>query len=52
HDRLSAYEQHGLTIEAALRNEFRHGSIALQSGEALTGAQRFAAGEGRHGKFT
>lgn len=52
HDRLSAYEQHGLTIEAALRNEFRHGSIALQSGEALTGAQRFAAGEGRHGKLT
>ncbi|GBD25577.1 Carnitinyl-CoA dehydratase [bacterium HR30] len=51
HDRLSAYEQDGLTVEAALRNEFRHGWISLESGEAVAGAQRFASGEGRHGKF-
>ncbi|MGK8501540.1 hypothetical protein [Nocardia asiatica] len=41
-------EQEGLTEEAALRNEFRHGLTALAGG-ALDGAQRFAAGAGRHG---
>lgn len=51
HDRLSAYEQEGLTLEVALQNEFRHGWVSLQSGEAAAGAQRFAEGEGRHGTF-
>jgi enoyl-CoA hydratase len=50
HDRLSAYEQHDLPLEQALANELRHGLVALEH-EALAGAERFAAGEGRHGAF-
>ncbi|MGN6190062.1 MAG: crotonase/enoyl-CoA hydratase family protein [Conexibacter sp.] len=50
HDRLSAYEQHELPLEQALANELRHGLVALER-EALPGAARFAAGEGRHGAF-
>jgi len=50
HDRLSAYEQHDLALEEALANELRHGLVALEH-EALGGANRFAAGEGRHGAF-
>ncbi|MBF6330549.1 crotonase/enoyl-CoA hydratase family protein [Nocardia transvalensis] len=50
-DRLSALEQWGLEEEPAIRNEFRHGLTALSDAEgALAGAQRFAAGEGRHGR--
>ncbi|MFD0366109.1 crotonase/enoyl-CoA hydratase family protein [Nocardia sp. GCM10030253] len=47
-DRMSMLEQDGLEEEAAIRNEFRHGMTALTDG-ALEGAQRFAAGAGRHG---
>ena len=43
HDRLSCHEQWGLTLEDALRNEFRHGQASLAAGEALAGAARFAA---------
>jgi enoyl-CoA hydratase len=50
HDRLSAYEQHDLPLDEALANELRHGIVALEH-EALGGAARFAAGEGRHGAF-
>jgi enoyl-CoA hydratase/carnithine racemase len=50
-DRLSAYEQAGLPTAAALGNEFRRGLEVIRSGETLTGAQRFAAGAGRHGRF-
>ena len=50
-DRLSAYEQAGLSLESALRNEFCHGWRVLESGESLSGAQRFAQGAGRHGSF-
>jgi enoyl-CoA hydratase len=50
-DRLSAYEQGGLSLEAALRNEFRRGLEVIRSGETVAGAQRFAAGAGRHGRF-
>jgi enoyl-CoA hydratase len=50
HDRLSAYEQHDLPLDEALANELRHGMVALEH-EALPGAARFAAGEGRHGAF-
>lgn len=46
-DRLSAYEQHDLDLDAALANELRHGLAALAEGVA--GAGRFAAGAGRHG---
>jgi enoyl-CoA hydratase len=50
-DRLSAYEQGGLTVANALRNEFRRGMEVIQSGETRAGAQRFASGAGRHGSF-
>ncbi len=50
-DRLSSYEQWGLEIGDALRNEYRRGWTVLESNEAREGATRFAAGEGRHGKF-
>jgi len=49
HDRLSAYEQDGLTLDAALRNEFAHGQTTLASGEFSAGATRFAQGAGRGG---
>jgi len=49
HDRLSAYEQDGLTLDAALRNEFAHGQATLASGEFSAGAARFAQGAGRGG---
>jgi len=50
-DRLSAYEQHGMDLEEALRNEYKHGIATIQSGETLEGATRFAEGKGRHGSF-
>jgi enoyl-CoA hydratase len=49
-DRMSAYEQHDLSLQDALANEFNHGLKALQAG-AQSGAARFAGGEGRHGSF-
>lgn len=49
-DRLSVYEQAGLPLEEALRNEFARGEISLAAG-AVAGAQRFADGAGRHGAF-
>ena len=48
HDRLSAYEQADLALDAALANELRRGLASLEAG-AREGAERFAAGEGRHG---
>ena len=50
-DRLSAYEQWGLSLEAALANEFARGMTVIGSGETASGANRFAAGRGRHGDF-
>lgn len=50
HDRLSAYEQDGQDLDAALRNEWKHGQAALTV-ETRAGAARFAAGAGRHGDF-
>lgn len=49
-DRRSAYEQHALALDEAIRNELRHGMQALEA-EALEGARRFADGAGRHGDF-
>ncbi len=49
-DRLSVLEQAGLDEEAALARELEHGLVSLDS-DALDGARRFAAGEGRHGRF-
>lgn len=50
-DRLSAYEQWGLSLEDALGNEFQRGMQVIASRETVTGASRFAAGKGRHGDF-
>ena len=50
-DRLSAYEQWSLNQDQARDNELRHGLKVIRSGEANSGAERFAAGEGRHGSF-
>lgn len=50
-DRLSAYEQDGMDIGTALRNEYRHGMKALQSPELKEGLGRFTGGQGRHGQF-
>jgi enoyl-CoA hydratase len=49
-DRLSAYEQFDLSLHEALANEFQHGFGVLQA-EGISGTQRFAGGEGRHGSF-
>jgi enoyl-CoA hydratase len=46
-DRASAYEEAGLSLEAALRNEFARGIGTLASGEAVEGAKRFAHGRER-----
>ena len=48
HDRLSVLEAEGLAEEQALEVEHRHGLVSLA--EAVEGAQRFVAGEGRHGR--
>jgi enoyl-CoA hydratase len=46
-DRMSAYLQHDLDLEAALQKELELGSRALA--EAVEGATRFSRGAGRHG---
>ena len=48
-DRRSVYAQWSLSYEEATRAEHRGGLTAVQSGEALAGARRFAEGQGRHG---
>jgi enoyl-CoA hydratase len=48
-DRRSSYEQWGLSLDDALRNEYEHGTATIPSGETLAGAARFASGAGRHG---
>ncbi|WP_461015883.1 crotonase/enoyl-CoA hydratase family protein [Streptomyces daliensis] len=48
-DLASVHEQDGLSEEAAMAAELRHGRAALA--EAAEGAARFAAGAGRHGDF-
>ncbi len=50
-DRLSAYEQWGMPLEAALLNEYERGVGVVASHETLAGAARFASGKGRHGDF-
>jgi enoyl-CoA hydratase len=47
-DRLSMLEQWGMTTAEAAANEVRHGLRALAQGKE--GAERFAAGVGRHGR--
>jgi enoyl-CoA hydratase len=48
-DRQSAYEQEGLSLAAAMAREFEMGRASMTA--ARDGAQRFAAGAGRHGDF-
>jgi enoyl-CoA hydratase len=48
-DRLSAYRQWDLSLPQALHQEWLGGKPCM--GDALQGATRFAAGEGRGGKF-
>ena len=48
-DRLNAYEQWGKDLPQALHGEWQRSKERIADG--LAGAARFAAGEGRHGKF-
>ena len=48
-DRMNAYEQWGHPLPEALHGEWLRGRDRI--GDALEGAGRFAAGEGRHGRF-
>jgi len=48
-DRLSAYEQDGLSLDRALHNEFEHGLRSLASPELASAVGRFVEGAGRHG---
>ncbi|TXT53453.1 MAG: hypothetical protein BAJALOKI2v1_960015 [Promethearchaeota archaeon] len=50
-DRLSVYEQFGMKLKDAIKNEFEHGLKSLTSGEYLEGSKAFREGEGKHGKF-
>ena len=50
-DRASAYAQWNLPLDQAIANEFRGGMAVVASGETQAGAQRFKAGQGRHGQF-
>jgi enoyl-CoA hydratase len=50
-DRLSSYEQWSLALDDALAGEFRHGMSTLESGEMVTGLQRYASGDWRQRKF-
>lgn len=50
-DHASALEQWSLPEWDALANETELGLGTIRSGETLEGASRFAAGEGRHGRF-
>jgi len=49
-DRMSAYLQYDLDLQAALAKELELGSRALL--EAVAGAKNFTSGAGRHGKAT
>ncbi len=42
-DRLSAYEQHDLSLDDAIANELRRGVATLEAGEAFEGSRRFNA---------
>lgn len=50
-DRLSSYEQFGLSIKDAMVNEFELGLNTLESGEFLEGSRAFTNGKGKHGNF-
>lgn len=50
-DGQSAWESVGRPPGQAMARELALGQATLESGESRDGAARFAAGEGRHGRF-
>ncbi|MFX1443968.1 MAG: crotonase/enoyl-CoA hydratase family protein [Promethearchaeota archaeon] len=50
-DRMSAYQQFGMSLEDAMTNEFEWGLRTLASGEYLVGSKEFTEGKGKHGNF-
>ena len=50
-DRLAAYEQWSMCQSDAIANEYHRGMEVVASGEAASGPERFAEGDGRHGSF-
>ncbi|HZI91001.1 MAG TPA: enoyl-CoA hydratase-related protein, partial [Thermoleophilaceae bacterium] len=46
-DRSSSYEQWSLPLEDALLNEYNHGMATLQTGEMMTGLDRYESGDWR-----
>ena len=50
-DRRSAYEQWALPFDEAMANEYECGWKAIDAGETVAGAARFASGKGRGGSF-
>ena len=50
-DRQSLLDQWSLGTDAAIENETLLGRKTIASGETVSGAGRFSAGEGRHGSF-
>ncbi|MCU1460904.1 MAG: Enoyl-CoA hydratase [Acidimicrobiales bacterium] len=49
-DRASARRQWGMAFDDAMAQETAGGLEVIRAGETQAGAQRFAAGEGRHGE--
>ena len=50
-DRRSVLAQWSLPEDEAIADEMRGGLGVIDSGETLSGAARFAAGQGKHGRF-
>lgn len=50
-DREALYRGMGRPLAEGLRLEYELGMRTLESGETLSGADRFARGEGRRGVF-
>jgi enoyl-CoA hydratase len=50
-DRLSTYNQYGLNLVDAMRDEFEYGLKTLERGEFLEGSKEFSQGKGKHCSF-
>jgi enoyl-CoA hydratase len=50
-DRMSAYQQFGMSLKDAMTNEFEWGLRTLASGDYLEGSKDFTEGKGKHGAF-
>ncbi len=48
-DRMSSYEQWSLSVSDALRTEYEHGMATLQTGEMVSGLDRYRSGAWRDG---